>query len=91
MVMIINIIYNTSLIHSEYIMTLNNLNKGQSSIITGINANKELKNRFNSFGLIKGVTVFIEEYSLAKKTMGIRINKTRIALRTTEAEQIEVI
>lgn len=71
-------------------MTLNHLQKGQSATIIDIHASKELKNRFNSFGLVKGVTVFTEAYSLARKTMEIRINKTRIALRTTEAEKIEI-
>ena len=50
-------------------MTLDNLLKGESAIVTEINAGIELKNRFNSFGLVKGVTVYAEEYSLAKKTM----------------------
>lgn len=53
-------------------------------------AGRELKNRFNSFGLVKGAKVYIEGHSLAKKTMEIRINKTHIALRSSEAEKIEV-
>ncbi|MFK5983979.1 MAG: FeoA family protein [Pseudomonadota bacterium] len=71
-------------------MTLNHLQKGQSATITSIDASRELKNRFNSFGLVKGVTVFTEEYSLTKKTMEIRINRTRIALRCVEAEKVMV-
>lgn len=71
-------------------MTLDNLMKGQSATVTRINATRELKNRFNSFGLVKGATVFAEEHSLAKKTMKIRINKTRIALRSSEAKKVEV-
>ena len=71
-------------------MTLNNLLKGDSATITAINANMELKNRFNSFGLVKGALVRAEEHSLTKKTMEIRINKTRIALRSTEAEKVEI-
>lgn len=71
-------------------MTLDNLKKGQSATVTAINASKELKNRFSSFGLVKGVNVYTEEYSLAKKTMEIRINKTRIAIRASEAKKVEI-
>lgn len=71
-------------------MTLNSLEKGQSAIITAINANKELRSRFNSFGIVKGASVRTERYSLAKQTMEIRINKTRMALRLTEAENVEI-
>lgn len=71
-------------------MVLSTLEKGQSAIITAIKADKELKNRFNSFGIVKGATVHAEQYSLAKQTMEIRINKTRMALRLSEAENVEI-
>ncbi len=71
-------------------MTLDKLSKGESAIITAIHANRELKNRFNSFGLVKGARISVEERSLGKKTIRVRINKTRIALRSAEAEKIEV-
>ncbi len=71
-------------------MVLSSLEKGKSAIITAINADKELKNRFNSFGLVKGATVSAERYSLARQTMEIRINKTRMALRLSEAASVEV-
>jgi len=72
-------------------MTLDQLEKGQFAQIKAINASKELKNRFISFGLVKGVKVYIESYSLAKKTMEIRINKTRLAIRATEARKVEIV
>ena len=71
-------------------MKLNDLQKGQTSTVTTILAGRELKNRFSSFGLVKGAKIYIEGLSLAKKTMEIRINKTHIALRASEAEKIEV-
>ncbi len=71
-------------------MTLNRLEKGQSANIIAINAKKELKNRFNSFGLVKGAIVTVERHTLGGKTMKIRINKTRMAVRISEAETIEV-
>lgn len=89
--MIMNFIYNTfACTYFGYFMTLNNLAKGESAIVLAINAGRELKNRFNSFGLVKGAVVYAEEHSLGKKTMEIRINKTRIALRASEAEKVEV-
>ncbi|MCK5648770.1 MAG: ferrous iron transport protein A [Gammaproteobacteria bacterium] len=71
-------------------MKLNDIKKGQSTTVIAVIAGRELKNRFSSFGLVKGAKVTIEGHSLAKKTMEIRINKTHIALRSSEAEKIEV-
>lgn len=72
-------------------MTLDTLLKGEWATVSAINANIELKNRFNSFGLVKGASIYAAEHSLAKKTMEIRINKTRIALRASEAKKVEII
>lgn len=72
-------------------MTLDKLAKGESAKVVAVNASRELKNRFNSFGLVKGAIVYAEERSLGKKTLEIRINKTRIALRSSEAEKVEII
>jgi len=71
-------------------MTLNLLEKGQSATITAVNAEQGLRNRFNSFGVVKGATVHAEQHTLAKQTMEIRINKTRMALRLSEAEKVEI-
>jgi len=71
-------------------MMLNMLEKGHSAVITAIDASKELKSRFNSFGIVKGAVVNVEQYSLAKQTMEIKINKTRMALRFSEAERVEI-
>jgi len=71
-------------------MTLNSLPEGTSATITAVNADKELRNRFNSFGVVKGATVYVERYTLAKQTMEIRINKTRMALRLSEAGKVQI-
>ena len=71
-------------------MTLNSLEKGGSARIVAINAEKELRNRFNSFGLIKGATVHVEQHTMARQTMEIRINKTRMSLRLSEAMKVEI-
>ncbi|MCK5725567.1 MAG: ferrous iron transport protein A [Thiotrichaceae bacterium] len=72
-------------------MTLNTLGKGQSAMITIITAGKELRNRFNSFGVVKGAEVHVSQHTLARQTMEIRINKTRMALRLSEAEKVGII
>lgn len=72
-------------------MILNRLSIGEFATVKSINADKELRHRFNSFGLVKGVTVQVERFSLAKKTMGIRVNRTCLVLRNTEAEKIEIV
>jgi ferrous iron transport protein A len=71
-------------------MTVDDLEKGTSATVVTIHASKELKARFNSFGLSKGAIVFVKARSLAKKTLEISINKTHLALRSSEAELIEV-
>lgn len=71
-------------------MTLDSLKKGMSAIIVNVEAERELKNRFNSFGVVKGATVFVEQKTFAKQTIEIRINHTRIALRASEAMKVVV-
>lgn len=71
-------------------MKLATVNKGTKVTITAIEADKELKQRFNAFGLTKGATVFVECYTLAKQTMKVRINNTRMALRLSEAQKVSV-
>jgi len=71
-------------------MTLDQLHKGDSARVTAIQADNELKNRLNSLGLAKGVIITVKAYSLAKQTMDIVVNRTQIALRTSEAEKIQV-
>ena len=71
-------------------MKLCDLKKGESATITAINADKELKKRFNSFGIVKGVTIHAEQHTITKQTMEVRIKKTRMALRLTEAEKVEI-
>lgn len=71
-------------------MTLDQLKKGECATVVAINASSELKNRFYSFGIVKGVNVVAEEHTLAKKTIGIRVDRSQIALRISEAEKVEI-
>ncbi len=58
--------------------------------IVKLNADSELKQRFISFGIMKGAVVEVMEYSPTKSTIEIKVGKMRIALRTQEAALIEV-
>ncbi len=71
-------------------MTLDKLNIGESAIVKSVNCEHALKNRFYSFGMIKGSKVHVEEVTLTKSTMEIKINTTKIAIRLSEAAKIEI-
>ncbi|WP_419769188.1 MAG: FeoA family protein [Candidatus Marinarcus sp.] len=71
-------------------MTLNELKKGESATICHIEADKSLKTRLNSFGITKGATINVEEYTMGKNTIEISIKRTKVALRLKEASNIEV-
>jgi ferrous iron transport protein A len=71
-------------------MKLSELQPNQNAIITKIDANEELMQRFYSFGIIKGEVIFVETMSLKKQTMEINVEDTMIALRVDEANTIEV-
>jgi len=71
-------------------MTLDKLAKNQEAIITKLNCNDELKQRFYSFGLIEGATIHIEHCAIGKKTIEVVVDNTAIAIRNEEAQQIIV-
>jgi len=71
-------------------MTLDKLNIGESAIIKAVNCENALKNRFYSFGMVKGSKVHVEEVTLTKSTMEIKINTTSVAIRLSEAKKIEI-
>jgi len=71
-------------------MTLDKLNIGDRAVINTVNCDNELKNRFYSFGMVKGSSITVEEITLARNTMEIRIKNTKVAIRFSEAAKIEV-
>jgi len=71
-------------------MTLDKLNIGDKAVIKTLNCDKELKNRFYSFGMVKGSEVYIKEITLARSTMEIKIQNTKVAIRLSEAAKIEI-
>jgi len=71
-------------------MKLSELNVGQKATIKKIECNNDLKQRFYSFGIIRGAMIEVEKVSLAKNTIEINIEDTSIGLRLEEAKTIEV-
>lgn len=71
-------------------MTLDKLNIKDVAIIKSINCDNVLKNRFYSFGIVKGAKIEIEEITLTKSTIKVKIEQSKIALRIDEANKIEV-
>jgi len=71
-------------------MNLTELTKGNKAEIVKIHADKALKDRLNSFGVMRGEELLVKGCSLGKQTMEIEVGSTLIALRRDEAEKIEV-
>ncbi len=71
-------------------MLLDELKKGQIAQIISIDAEKTLRDRFNSFGIIKEELVTLKEHSLAKKSLEIEVSHTLVILRDDEAKKIKV-
>ena len=71
-------------------MKLSELQKGECGKIVSIQSDPVLKSRFSSFGITRQALIYVIEHTIAKNTLEVRINKTKIALRITEAKLIEV-
>ena len=71
-------------------MVLSDLHKGNRATIVKIHADKALKDRLHSFGVMRGEEITVKGCSLAKQTMEIEVGSTLIALRADEAKLIEV-
>ena len=71
-------------------MNLTKLVKGDRAEIVKIHADKPLKDRLSSFGVMRGEELTVKGCSLGKQTMEIEVGSTLIALRKEEAEKIEV-
>ena len=71
-------------------MVLSDLHKGDKAEIIKIHADKALKDRLTSFGVMRGENLFVKGCSIAKQTMEIEVGSTLIAVRADEAGKIEV-
>ena len=72
-------------------MVLSDIRKGDKAEIVKVHADKALKDRLSSFGVMRGETLYVKGCSLAKQTMEIEVGSTLIALRADEADKIEII
>jgi len=71
-------------------MTLDKINEVEECKILNITCSNELKQRFYSFGIIKGASLKVEKISLAKNTIEVFVEDTSIGMRIEEAKQIFV-
>lgn len=71
-------------------MVLSDLKKGNEAEIVKINADKALKDRLTSFGVMRGEMLLVKGCSIGKQTMEIKVGSTLIAVRADEADKIEV-
>jgi len=71
-------------------MHITDLKKGDKAVIVKIKADKALKDRLHSFGIMKGEELTVKGCSLGKQTIEIEVDTTLIALRADEAKMIEV-
>ena len=71
-------------------MRLTELSKGDKAVIIKIYADKALKDRLTSFGVMRGEELIVKGCSIAKQTMEIEVGSTLIALRKDEAAKIEI-
>ncbi len=70
--------------------TLKDCHKACKIKVVRLNAEKDLKQRLISFGIMKEATMEVLEHAPGKSTIEIKVGKMRIALRAEEAELIEV-
>ncbi|CAA6815080.1 MAG: Unknown protein [uncultured Campylobacterales bacterium] len=71
-------------------MLLSDLKQKQSAIITKINSDEETEDRLYSLGLVEGIQILIDKYSMAKQTIIISLQSQTLAIGLGEAKQIEV-
>ncbi len=71
-------------------MLLSQLRKGDKAEVIKVVADRALRDRFCSFGIMPGEELEIKACSMAKQTVEIAIGSTMVALRIEEAEKIVV-
>ncbi len=71
-------------------MELTKLSKGQKGIVKGLKASGALKQRLFSLGIVRGATIEVVDCSLNKATIEVKVGNTLVALRDSEAKDIEV-
>jgi Fe2+ transport system protein FeoA len=71
-------------------MSLSDIAMGKKAKIKSINAESQLKKRLRALGISKNSEIKVLEESIGKQNMKISMGTTEVALRKSEAEQIEV-
>jgi len=71
-------------------MSLIELKKHQKAIVNSLQASSALKQRLFSLGIVRGATIEVVDCSLSKSTIEVKVGNTLVALRDSEAKQIEV-
>ena len=70
--------------------TLKDCNKACIVKVVKLHAPTDLKQRLISFGIMKESVIEVLEHSPTKSTIEVKVGKMRIALRSQEAQLIEV-
>jgi len=71
-------------------MCLLQMKVGEMAAVDAINVSAALRARLSAMGLTKDAQVCVKHYGWFKSTVQVMINRTLVALRRDEAEQIEV-
>jgi ferrous iron transport protein A len=71
-------------------MLLSEMTKGQKGTIVAIDANKQLRDRLMSLGLMIGEEIEVIEFTLMRQTFKILAGDSFVAIRQEEAERIFV-
>ena len=71
-------------------MTLRELNKGQSATILRVGGEGALRQHFLDMGMIPGTQVTLQKYAPLGDPMELRIHGYELTLRLADAEQIEI-
>ncbi len=71
-------------------MSLNDAEKGNRVKVLNINGDSVLKKRLASMGIRKNCDMSVEEVSLGHSNMKISLGHSEIALRSSEAKNIQV-
>jgi len=71
-------------------MCLLQLKEGEFASVHAINVDKVLKQRLQAMGLTTNSRICVRHFGWFKSTVQVMINRSLIALRKEEAQQIEV-
>lgn len=71
-------------------MSIYDLLKNDSGVITALLGGREFKMRLSSLGVVKGAEFKVKAVTMQRNTFEIEINNSLIALRRGEAMKVEV-